>query len=97
MCVSPPEELAQLTGYVADGGVAASSAGPVPEDPARGVRSASLWVRSDGAQLAELVAKVDAGELRVHVAARRPVAELAAVHEDAGAGRLSGKTVLLVP
>lgn len=54
-----PEELAQLTGYVADGGVAASSAGPVPEDPARGVRSASLWVRSDGAQLAELVAKVD--------------------------------------
>ncbi|MGW3861351.1 NADP-dependent oxidoreductase, partial [Streptomyces sp. NPDC005047] len=55
-----PEELARLTAYVADGGVAASTAGPVPEDPARGVRSASLWVRSDGAQLAELVAKVDA-------------------------------------
>ncbi|MDT0616679.1 NADP-dependent oxidoreductase, partial [Streptomyces sp. DSM 40712] len=56
-----PEELAQLTRYVADGGVAASTAGPIPEDPTRGVRSASLWVRSDGAQLAELVAKVDAG------------------------------------
>ncbi|MEZ0110487.1 NADPH:quinone reductase-like Zn-dependent oxidoreductase [Catenulispora sp. EB89] len=92
-----PDELAQLTGYVADGGVAASSAGPIPEDPARGVRSASLWVRSDGAQLAELVAKVDAGRLRIHVADRRPVAELAAVHEDAGAGRLSGKTVLIAP
>ena len=92
-----PEELAQLTGYVADGGVAASSAGPIPEDPARGVRSASLWVRSDGAQLAELVAKVDAGKLKVHVAARRPVAELAAVHEDAAAGRLPGKTVLIAP
>ncbi|MFJ6463586.1 NADP-dependent oxidoreductase [Streptomyces sp. NPDC091387] len=92
-----PEELARLTDYVADGGVAASTAGPVPEDPARGVRSASLWVRSDGAQLAELVAKVDAGTLKVHVAAHRPVAELAAVHEDAGAGRLSGKTVLLAP
>ncbi|WP_432083881.1 NADP-dependent oxidoreductase [Streptomyces sp. WAC 04229] len=92
-----PEELAGLTEYVADGGVAASTAGPIPEDPARGVRSASLWVRSDGAQLAELVAKVDAGTLRPHVAARRPVAELAAVHEDAGAGRLPGKTVVLVP
>lgn len=92
-----PEELAQLTNYVADGGAAASTAGPVPEDPARGVRSASLWVRSDGAQLTELVAKVDAGKLLVHVAAHRPVAELAAVHEDAGAGRLSGKTVMLAP
>ena len=91
-----PEELARLTNYVADGGVAGSTAGPIPEDLARGVRSASLWVRSDGAQLAELVAKVDAGTLRVHVAAHRPVAELAAVHEDAGAGRLPGKTVVLV-
>jgi NADPH:quinone reductase-like Zn-dependent oxidoreductase len=92
-----PEELAQLTNYVADGGISASTAGPIPEDPARGVRGASLWVRSDGAQLAELVAKVDAGKLRVHVAAHRPVAELAAVHEDAGAGRLPGKTVVLAP
>jgi NADPH:quinone reductase-like Zn-dependent oxidoreductase len=92
-----PEDLAQLTNYVADGGVAASSAGPIPEDPARGVRSASLWVRSDGAQLAELVARVDAGKLKVHVAARRQVAELAAVHEDAAAGRLPGKTVLIAP
>lgn len=92
-----PKELAQLTDYVADGGVAASTGGPIPEDPARGVRSASLWVRSDGAQLAELVAKVDAGKLRLHVAAHRPMAELAAVHEDAGAGRLHGKTVMLAP
>ncbi|GAA2461733.1 NADP-dependent oxidoreductase [Streptomyces pulveraceus] len=92
-----PEELARLTHYVADGGVAASTAGPIPEDPARGVRSASLWVRSDGAQLSELVAKVDAGKLRLHVADRRPAAELAAVHEDAGAGRLPGKTVVLAP
>ena len=92
-----PEDLARLTDYVAAGGIAASSAGPVPEDPARGVRSASLWVRSDAAQLAELVARVDAGRLRIHVADRRPVAELAAVHEAAGAGRLAGKTVLTAP
>ncbi|NUP38023.1 MAG: zinc-binding dehydrogenase, partial [Streptomyces sp.] len=92
-----PEGLARLTRYVADGGAAASSAGPVPEDPARGVRSASLWVRSDGAQLTELAARVDAGTLRIHVAARRPVNELAAVHADAAAGRLPGKTVVLAP
>ncbi|WP_433892488.1 NADP-dependent oxidoreductase [Streptomyces sp. CA-111067] len=92
-----PAELAQLTGYVTDGGVAASTAGPIPEDAARGVRSASLWVRSDGAQLTELAAKVDAGTLTVHIAGRRQVAELAAVHEEAGAGRLPGKTVVLVP
>ncbi|MER5774164.1 NADP-dependent oxidoreductase [Streptomyces sp. NPDC002039] len=92
-----PEELALLTNYVADGGVAAGTAGSIPEDPARGVRSASLWVRSDGAQLSELVAKVDAGKLRLHVTAHRPVAELAAVHDDAGAGRLPGKTVVLAP
>ncbi|WP_374198428.1 zinc-binding dehydrogenase [Streptomyces sp. ISL-12] len=92
-----PEELARLTAYVADGGVAASTAGPVPEDPARGVRGANLFVRGDGAQLAELVGKVDAGKLRLHVVAHRSVTELAAVHEDAGAGRLTGKTVVLAP
>lgn len=90
-----PDELAQLTNYVADGGVAASTAGPIPEDPTRGVRTASLWVRSDGAQLAELVTKLDAGKLELHVADHRPVAELAAVHADSGAGRLLGKTVVL--
>lgn len=92
-----PAELAQLTDYVADGGVGVSSAGPIPEDPTRGVRCENLWVHSDGAQLSELVAKVDAGKLSLHIAAHRPVAELAAVHAEAGAGRLLGKTVVLAP
>jgi NADPH:quinone reductase-like Zn-dependent oxidoreductase len=92
-----PDELAQLTAYVADNGIAASTAGPVPEDASRGVRSASLFVLSNGAQLAELVGKVDAGKIRIHVAANRSVAELAAVHADAAAGRLPGKTVVLAP
>ncbi|MFJ4654397.1 NADP-dependent oxidoreductase [Nocardia sp. NPDC088792] len=92
-----PDEAAQLSRYVADGGVAACSATPVPEDPARSVRAASLFVRSDAAQLAELVAKIDAGRLRIHVADRRPVIELGAVHEAAGAGQLLGKTVLIAP
>lgn len=92
-----PDDAAALSRFVADGGVAASTAGPIPEEPARSVRAASLWVRSDAGQLTELVAKVDAGQLRLHVADRRPMVELGAVHEDAGAGRLLGKTVLVAP
>ncbi|MEU1378051.1 NADP-dependent oxidoreductase [Streptomyces triculaminicus] len=92
-----PDELAQLTDYVADGGVCASTAGPIPEDTARKVRSASLWVRGDRTQLTELVTRVDTGKLQLHIAAHRPMAELATVHADAGAGRLPGKTIVLAP
>ncbi|WP_329089319.1 MULTISPECIES: hypothetical protein [unclassified Streptosporangium] len=35
-----------------------------------------------------------AGELKIEVAERRPLADLAAVHDEATAGRLAGKTVL---
>jgi NADPH:quinone reductase-like Zn-dependent oxidoreductase len=51
-------------------------------------------VRSDAAQLAVLVDRVDSGELRIHVADRRPLSDAAAVHADADAGRLAGKTIL---
>jgi NADPH:quinone reductase-like Zn-dependent oxidoreductase len=54
-----------------------------------------VFVRSDAARLAELVALVDAGNLKIDVAARRPLADLAAVHDEAAAGRLSGKTILI--
>ena len=40
------------------------------------------------------LARVDAGDLKIEVAERLPLAELAAVHDQAAAGRLSGKTVL---
>jgi NADPH:quinone reductase-like Zn-dependent oxidoreductase len=42
----------------------------------------------------ELVARVDAGGLRIEVAERRPLTDLAAIHDQAAAGRLAGKTVL---
>lgn len=92
-----PDDAAALSEFVADGGVAASTAGPIPEQPARSTRTASLWVRSDASQLTELVSKIDAGRIRLHVADRRPMDELGAVHADAGAGRLPGKTVLIAP
>jgi NADPH:quinone reductase-like Zn-dependent oxidoreductase len=89
-----PEETAQLVGLVADGGAFVSTTTPGPEDAGRGVRTVRVFVRSDASQLAELVARIDAGGLQIEVAERRPLTDLAAVHDEAAAGRLSGKTVL---
>jgi len=90
------EETAQLTDLVADGGVFVSTTGPAP-DPGRGVRVAQMYVRSDAAQLSELVARVDAGDLAIDVAQRRPLADLAAVHDQAATGRLPGGKTILIP
>ncbi|WP_407319968.1 NADP-dependent oxidoreductase [Isoptericola halotolerans] len=92
-----PEGLAALTAYVADGGIAVSSAGPVPADEERSVRTACVWVASDGSHLADLVARVDGNRLAVHVVDRRPLAHLPAVHAESAAGTLVGKTVITVP
>jgi len=54
-----------------------------------------MSARSDATQLGELVARVDAGDLTIHVAQRRPLADLPAVHDQAAAGELPGKTVLI--
>lgn len=91
-----PEDLAKLTAYVADGGIVVSSAGPVPVDEARSTRTAGVWVGPSGTHLSELVARIDAGQLKLNVVDRRPLAELTAVHESAAAGRLAGKTVIVV-
>jgi len=90
-----PEETAQLTGLVADGGVFVSTTTPGPEDAGRGVRTVQVFLRGDAAQLAELVTRVEAGDLEIEVAERRPLTDLAAVHDEAAAGQLAGKTVLI--
>ena len=58
------------------------------------MRTVRVFVRSDADQLAGLVARVDAGDLKIDVAERRPLTDLPAVHDQAAAGRLAGKTVL---
>lgn len=83
-----------LLGVLADGGVHVGTMTAGPESPARGVRSQRIFVRSDAAQLAGLVSRVDAGTLRIDVADRRPLSEAAAVHESSDSGRLPGKTIL---
>ncbi len=58
------------------------------------MRTAQVFARSDAAQLGELVARVDAGDLKIDVAQRRPLTDLPAVHDQAAAGQLPGKTIL---
>jgi NADPH:quinone reductase-like Zn-dependent oxidoreductase len=93
-----PEELVALAALVKDGGVVVNTVPTIetPADEARGVRAVGVFVRSDAEQLSRLVALVDGGELRVDVAERFPLAELAGVHAKADAGDLSGKVVVVV-
>ena len=89
------EETARLAGLAVDGGAFVSTTFPDLDDAGRGVRVVSVFSRSDAAQLAELVRRVDAGDLKIDVAGRRPLTELADVHDEAVAGTLAGKTVLI--
>ncbi|RRR96048.1 NADP-dependent oxidoreductase [Glycomyces terrestris] len=91
---SSPEDTAALVDLVADGGAFTSTTTPGPERPGRGVRVGHVYVRGEGASLAELVALVDVGELHVDVAERLPIADTAALHDRAVAGEVSGKVVL---
>jgi NADPH:quinone reductase-like Zn-dependent oxidoreductase len=93
-----PEELVVLAALVRDGGVVVNTVPTIetPADEERGVRAIGVFVRSDSEQLSRLVALVDGGELRVDVAERVPLAELADVHAKAEAGEVSGKVVVVV-
>ena len=94
-----PASFRLLATLVRDGGVVVSTTVwmPAPADEARGVRAIDLFLRSDVQQLSELVARVDAGQLRVDVAERVPLSELATVHARAAAGTLAGKIIILPP
>ena len=91
-----PEGLAKLTAYVADGGIAVSSAGAVPADEERAVRTASVWVAPNGAHLADMVSRLDQGRFKLNIVDSRPLQDMRAVHDDAESGMLLGKTVLTV-
>jgi NADPH:quinone reductase-like Zn-dependent oxidoreductase len=91
------EETTALADLTADGGVFASTTTPGPEDAGRGVRTVRVSVRSDGAQLGELAARVDADDLTIDVAERRPLADLPAVHDQSAAGQLPAGKIILTP
>lgn len=89
-----PEETEALVDVVADGGFYVGTMTSGTADPDRDVRAQRIFVRSDAGQLADLVSRVDAGQLRIDVVERRPLNQAAAVHEASDAGRLPGKTIL---
>ena len=94
-----PAELTALVALVRPGGVVVNTTVwmQAPADEARGVRAVDVFVRSDAELLSRLVELVDRGELRIDVAKRVPLAELAAVHAEAATGALRGKVVVLAP
>jgi NADPH:quinone reductase-like Zn-dependent oxidoreductase len=94
-----PAQLSTLVTLIRDGGALVNTTVwmPAPADGERGVRGIDLFVRSDAQQLAQLVAQVDAGRLRIDIAERVPLAELPALHARAADGGLpSGKVTVTV-
>ncbi|MFH8902790.1 NADP-dependent oxidoreductase [Streptomyces coeruleorubidus] len=93
-----PDELASLVTLVRPGGVVVNTTVwmPAPSDEERDVRGIDLFVRSDADQLAQLVALIDRGELRVDVAERVPLAELPALHARAAEGAVHGKVIVVL-
>ena len=91
------EQLVDLAALVRPGGVVVNTVPtiPTPADENRGLRAVGVFVRSDAAQLSQLVGMVDRGELHVDVAERVPLVELPQLHARADAGELSGKVIVL--
>jgi len=92
-----PAEFTALVRLVRDGGVVVSTTAwmPAPDDAARNVRSALVFVRSDTERLAELVSLVDSGDLHLEVTRRIPLIELPALHAEASEGPIAGKVIVI--
>jgi len=89
------QDMARLVGLVAPGGVLVTTTSPAWDDPAHGVRAISMFVRSDARDLAAIVARVDAGDLRIDISATYPLTDIALVHKQSDAGTIRGKVLLL--
>ncbi len=87
------EGSAAVLALIRPGGVFVTTVPPAPIST-DGVRIVEMYVRGDASQLTEIVAKIDAGQLRVDVANRVSFAEIASIHEASDLGILRGKVVL---
>jgi len=95
LVMASESELAGWRDLVAPGGVVVSTTAPAADDASRNVRGVRMSVRSDAEQLAAIVDRIDAGELRVDISARYPLSEIELVHQLGGSGQLRGKVVLV--
>lgn len=80
---------------VGDGGAFAGVL-PAATPPAeRGIRTATVFVRSDGVRLRELAALTEQGRLTLRVARTLPFEQAAQAHELMAKGGLRGRAVLV--
>ncbi|HEX2054254.1 MAG TPA: NADP-dependent oxidoreductase [Actinomycetota bacterium] len=94
-----PDAIRTSMPVTRDGGRIASILGPPElndEDLARGLKGRYVFVRPYGAQLADLVAKVDAGSLRIPVFETFPLEQASEAHRRLEAGGVRGKIALTV-
>ena len=85
---------APLLAAVRDGGVFVNVFPPAAPAAERGIRIDSVGVRSDGAQLAELVGLVEQGGLSLRLAGTHPLDEAPAAHARVAGGGARGGVVL---
>lgn len=80
------------------GGVLISVMGDPDQNLAKekGVTAKSIFVESDTADLAQIVAMIDAGQIKVTVSKVLPLADAAKAHEQVETGHTRGKIVLKV-
>lgn len=88
------EDTIALLDVTKPGGILVSVP-PGVEYPERDVRVVFFGVRSDTAQLAQIVQQVEAGALHLDISDRRPLAETVVVHEQSESGSIRGRVVLL--
>lgn len=90
-----PDAFQALIPLVRDGGAVVNTVpgSPIPDLADRGLRAAAVFARSDAAQLREIVARVDRGELSVRVDERLPLSELPALHARFAAGEPISRAV----
>ncbi|MFF5288938.1 NADP-dependent oxidoreductase [Paractinoplanes globisporus] len=89
-------DASTLVEQIRPGGVLVSTVGPVEAGGAAGIRVVPMGVRSDAAQLTEIVHRVEAGTLRLDISARYRLPDLPEVHALGEKGGFRGKVVVTV-
>ena len=95
LVMASEQDLADFVGLIRPGGVIVTTTSSATDDSERGVRAISMALRGDAGELATIVDRVDAGQLRVDISATYPLSEMAAVHQQSAAGEVRGKVVLV--
>ncbi|MEV2242539.1 NADP-dependent oxidoreductase [Micromonospora sp. NPDC049891] len=85
-----------LLPLIRPGGVVVSVTIPIKAPAGSPVNAVHFVARNDTSHLAALVKLIDAGTVRVDIAATRHLTDLASVHREAESGRTRGK-IILVP